>query len=95
MLGAIEENRMLKDRVIEFLKRGLARKQGTPAPARSRLPPLAEARPGEELAPERVADMLLEEEASHMAPDLRALRGIGGIRADYAYKSLRSGKARA
>jgi hypothetical protein len=27
--------------------------------------------------------------------DLRGLRGIGGIRSDYDYKSLRAGKARA
>ncbi|MFY9825567.1 MAG: antitoxin [Thermoanaerobaculia bacterium] len=65
---AAEENRKLKDLMADLLRRGLVQKRGAPATARRRLKlPLIEcaheARPGEEMTPERVAEVLLEEEA--------------------------------
>ena len=64
---AVEDGAKLKDVVADLLRRGLALKRATPAPARRRLKlPLVEcvheARPGEEMTPERVAKVLLEEE---------------------------------
>ncbi len=73
---AVEENRRLKDTVAELLRRGLAQERGVPAAIRRRLElPLIEcaheARPGEEMTPERVADTLLEEEAGAHRDSLR------------------------
>lgn len=67
-IRAVQENRRLKDTMADLLRRGLAQERGLPATARRRLKlPLVEcaheARPDEEMTPERVADMLLEEEA--------------------------------
>jgi len=67
-MRAVKENRKLKDTVADLLKRGLAQERGLPTAVRSRLKlPLIEcvheARPGEELTPERVSEVLLEEEA--------------------------------
>ena len=67
-IRAVEENKRLKDMVAELLKRGLAREPGGPARVRRRLKlPLVQcahaARPEEEMTPERVAKVLLEEEA--------------------------------
>jgi plasmid stability protein len=67
-IRAVEENRKLKDTVADLLRRGLAQKRGLPATPRRRLKlPLVdcahEARSGEEMTPERVAEVLLEEEA--------------------------------
>src|ERR1700742_5172556 len=67
-IRAVEENRRLKDTVADLLRHGLAQKRGVPATARKRLKlPLLEcaheAQPGEEMTPERVASVLLEEEA--------------------------------
>lgn len=68
-IRAIEENRKLKDVVAELLRRGL---EQPPAGRRGRLPSRVElplvrtahaARPGEEMTPERVAALLLGEEA--------------------------------
>jgi hypothetical protein len=75
-MRAIEENRRLKDTVTDLLRRGLSLKRGAPATVRRRLKlPLIEcaheARPSEEMTPERVADVLLEEEAG---PRREALR---------------------
>jgi plasmid stability protein len=73
-IRAVEENRRLKDTIADLLRRGLAVGPGGPAPARRRVRlPLVEcaheARPGEEMTPERVADALLQEEAaSHRDP---------------------------
>lgn len=67
-IRAIEENRKLKDMVAELLRRGLAQSpQEGSARRRSRVQlPLVrtahEARPDEEMTPERVAAVLLEEE---------------------------------
>jgi hypothetical protein len=67
-IRAVEENRRLKDVVADLLRRGLDQKPGSPVEVRKRAKlPLVEcaheARPGEEMTPERVADSLLEEEA--------------------------------
>lgn len=65
---AVQDNRRLKDTVADLLRRGLDQERGVPAKVRRRLRlPLIEcaheARPGEEMTPERVAEVLLEEEA--------------------------------
>lgn len=71
-IRAVEENRRLKDTMADLLRRGLSDRRGASAKARRRLKlPLVEcaheARPGEEMTPERVAEVLLEEEAgAHM-----------------------------
>jgi len=67
-LRAIEENRKLKDTIADLLRRGLAQEPEAPPVIRKRVGlPLIEcaheARPGEEMAPERVAEVLLDEEA--------------------------------
>ncbi len=66
-IHAVNENRKLKDTIADLLRRGLAQKHAVPATARRRLElPLVEcaheARPGEEMTPERVAAVLLEDE---------------------------------
>jgi hypothetical protein len=73
---AVEENRRLKDTIADLLRRGLGQERGTPATILRRLQlPLVEcaheARPGEEMTPERVADVLLEEEAGGCRDALR------------------------
>lgn len=65
---AVQDNRRLKDTVADLLRRGLDQERSVPAKVRRRLRlPLIEcaheARPGEEMTPERVAEVLLEEEA--------------------------------
>jgi hypothetical protein len=67
-LRAVEENRKLKDIVADLLRRGLAQEQTGSSRTGNRVQlPLVKcghkARPGEELTPERVAEILLEEEA--------------------------------
>ena len=67
-IRAVEENRRLKDTIADLLRRGLATERGKPANVRRRLKlPLVEcaheARPGEEMTPERVVEVLLDEEA--------------------------------
>jgi plasmid stability protein len=67
-LRAVEEERKLKDTVADLLRRGLAQKGEAVAPGRRRVElPLIEcaheARPGEEMTPGRVAQVLLDEEA--------------------------------
>jgi plasmid stability protein len=71
-IRAVEENKKLKDAVADLLRRGLAQ-EGSQPKARRRIElPLIEcaheARPVEEMTPERVAQVLLDEEAeSHRA----------------------------
>lgn len=65
---AARENRKLKDTIAELLRRGLSRKATAAPPVRRRVAlPLVRcahaARAGEEMTPERVARILLEEEA--------------------------------
>jgi plasmid stability protein len=66
-IRAVEENRKLKDTIAELLRRGLAQQPGVPSSRqRVRLPLVQcahEAGPGEEMTPERVAEILIEEEA--------------------------------
>lgn len=67
-IRAAEENRKLKDIIADLLRRGLAQEPRLQAEVRSRVRlPLVEcaheARPGEEVTPERAADVLLDEEA--------------------------------
>ena len=73
---AVEENRRLKDTIADLLRRGLAKEERRPAAVRRRLElPLVEcaheARSGEEMTPERVADVLLDEEAALRCGALR------------------------
>jgi hypothetical protein len=75
-MRAVEENRKLKDVIADLLRRGLTQKRGAPVTARRRLKlPLVEcaheARPGEEMTPERVAEVLLEEESGAYHGPLR------------------------
>lgn len=76
-IRAVEERRELKDTLADLLRRGLARESGgMPVRRRRRVKlPLVqcahEARPDQEMTPERVADVLLEEEAG---PHRGALR---------------------
>jgi plasmid stability protein len=73
---AARENRKLKDAIADLLRRGLSRKaMDAPAPRHRVTLPLVrcahEARPGEEMTPERVATLLLEEEAETARGPLR------------------------
>ncbi len=75
-IRAVEENRRLKDTIAELLKRGLSQERSASATIRRRLElPLVqcahEARPDEEMTPERSADVLLEEEAGARRGTLR------------------------
>ena len=65
-IRAVEENRRLKDTIAELLRRGLAREPGPAVRKRVTLPLVEcahEVRAGEEMTPEPVAQVLLEEEA--------------------------------
>jgi hypothetical protein len=67
-LRAVEENRKLENTIADLLRRGLAQEPAvSPTPRnRVRLPLVQcahDARPGEEVTPERVVAVLLEEEA--------------------------------
>jgi hypothetical protein len=67
-IRAAEENRKLKDMIADLLRRSLAQPPEAPPPARRRVRlPLVrcahDARPGEEMTPERVAEVLIEDEA--------------------------------
>jgi plasmid stability protein len=73
---AVEENRNLKDTIADLLRRGLVRSEERSPKVRRRLKlPLVDcahdARPSEEMTPERVSEVLLDEEA---APHRAALR---------------------
>lgn len=66
-MRAVEEDRKLKDMVADLLRRGLAQEPGSPVEVRRRVRlPLVEcahpAAAGEEMTPERVAQILLDEE---------------------------------
>ena len=67
-LRAVEEDRTLTETITELLRIGLAQEQGESSRRGHRVQlPLVKctrmAKPGEELTPERVAEILLEEEA--------------------------------
>jgi hypothetical protein len=76
-IRAAEENRKLKDVAADLLRRGLAQQRSataSPAPRRLKLPLIEcahEARPEEEMTPDRVAEALLEEEAGVHRETLR------------------------
>lgn len=67
-IRAVNENRKLKDMIADLLRRGLADESEGPEAVRNRVQlPLVrcahEARPDEEMTPERVARVLLDDEA--------------------------------
>jgi plasmid stability protein len=66
-IRAVRDNRKLKDAVADLLRRGLAQRRSELRVRRRVALPLVEcarkARPGEEMTPERVAGLLLEEES--------------------------------
>jgi len=75
-LRAVEENRKLKDTIAELLRIGLAQKPAGSPSIRNRVKlPLVQgahdARPGEELTPERVAEILLEQEVEWASDAMR------------------------
>ncbi len=75
-IRAVEENRRLKDTIADLLRRGLAGQSSGPVSVRKRVKlPLIEcaheARAGEEMTPERVANALLDEEAAGHRDPLR------------------------
>jgi plasmid stability protein len=75
-IRAVKENRKLKDAIADLLQRGLSQKAVEPPTVRHRVElPLVEcareARPGEEMTPDRVAKLLLEEESKTRRDALR------------------------
>jgi plasmid stability protein len=75
-IRAVKENRKLKDEIADLLRHGLSRRSAEPRAVGQRVQlPLVEcsheARPGEELTPERVADVLLEQESEAQRGSLR------------------------
>jgi plasmid stability protein len=67
-IRAVNDNRKLKDAIADLLKRGLAREPRMPPKVRRRVTlPLVRcahgARPGEEITPERAAEILFAEES--------------------------------
>lgn len=75
-LRAVEENRTMTDLIAEFLRRGLAQEPTERAMAQHRVKlPLVEgtraAKSGEEMTPERVAEILLAEEAEAFLDSVR------------------------
>ena len=75
-IHAVEENKKLKDAIADLLRRGLAQERGVTPRVRRRLKlPLVEcaheAQPGDEMTPERVAEVLLDEEAGSYRDSLR------------------------
>jgi hypothetical protein len=73
-IRAVQENRKLKDAIAHLLRRGLSQRSAEPGPVRHRVQlPLVEcsheALPAEEMTPDRVADVLLEDESeAHRGP---------------------------
>jgi plasmid stability protein len=75
-IRAVQENRKLQDMIAALLRLGLAHEPGVPSAVRRRVQlPLVqcarEARPDQEMTPERVAAILLEEEAGVRREPLR------------------------
>jgi len=70
-IRAIEENRKLKDMFAELLRKGLAEPHAETPPIRHRVKlPLIKgghpAKPGEELTPEQIHEILMEQEVSDL-----------------------------
>jgi hypothetical protein len=75
-IRAVKENRKLKDAIADLLRRGLSQKTVEPPPVRHRVRlPLVqcahETRHDEEMTPERVAEVLLEEKSETQRGALR------------------------
>lgn len=75
-IKAVNENRKLKDAIADLLRRGLAQEAHFQGPVRKRASlPLVqcahEARPEEEMTPDRVASVLLAEESETSRGSLR------------------------
>jgi len=74
-IRAVKQNKKLKDTIAELLRRGLAQEHGqNPVRRRLKLPLVEcahEARLGDEMTPERVAEVLLDEEAGSHRDSLR------------------------
>ena len=75
-IRAVKENRKLKEAIADLLRRGLSHRTGKPPRVRHRVGlPLVqcahEARSAEEMTPERVARVLLEEESDTQSGSLR------------------------
>jgi hypothetical protein len=68
-IRAAEQNRRLKDVIADLLRRGLGDRSSGQPPHRVRLP-LIECRhdraPGDELTPERIAQILIDDEAANV-----------------------------
>ena len=64
-IRAAQEDKKLKDYVTEILRRGLATEDKPAVPHRVQLPFIhgRPARPGEEMTPERLAEILIDQEA--------------------------------
>ena len=75
-IRAVMEKRKLKDAIADLLRRGLLGKPAVPGAMRHRVQvPLVEcpheARPGAEMTPDRVAEVLLEDESETQRGSLR------------------------
>jgi plasmid stability protein len=74
-IRAVRENRKLKEAIADLLRRGLSPRRSEPRVRRRVTLPIVEcareARPGEEMTPERVASLLLEEESGARRGSLR------------------------
>ena len=79
-IRAVEENRKLKDTIAALLRRGLAQESGAPTVRKRVKLPLVqcahEAGPGQEMTPERVAEVLLEEVAHAARSALGVLAAV-------------------
>ncbi len=69
-IRAVEENRRLKDVVAELLRKGLCQPSAEPQVRHRVKLPLIKGghppKPGEELTPERLSELLLEQEVSDL-----------------------------
>lgn len=75
-MRAVEENRTLQDTIAELLRRGLGQRSQATSAVRKRVRlPLVhcvhEARPDDEMTPERIADVLLEDDVEAHGGSLR------------------------
>jgi plasmid stability protein len=74
-IRAVRENRKLKEAVADLLRRGLSQRRSEPKVRHRVALPIVEcaheARPGEEMTPERVAGILLEEESEAQRGSVR------------------------
>ena len=81
-IRAVKENRKLKDAMADLLRRGLSQKPAASTKVRKRVKlPLVRcahgARAGEEITPERAAEILLVEEAEPRDGTVRSIATFG------------------